>query len=350
MRKFAGLLLLCIVSVLVLFVLIDSIENMEDFIDRKVPAFTTLMYYLYYLPYILVLTLPVATLLAAVFSVTGMARGNEIVAMKSLGYSLYDLLLPLLISGLLISIASFFTAEILVAGTAQKKKQIEQTHLHKGSSAKYLSRFRNMQIRDENMVITIGRFDIEKKLARQVRIQEITDGRLQYRLDADSMVFSEGRWIIQRGFERRFHYPGETASRLVEPVAFHFHFNPEELIQAQGSPEDMGYWDLKKYVDRIERSGGDTSQWLTELHLRISYPLSNFLIILFSVPLVYNRRKQNVAMGFGLSLAVVFLYFGIVKTGQTMGQNGSLPPALGAWLGNISVGAGSVINLLKTRK
>ncbi|MBN2414807.1 LptF/LptG family permease [bacterium] len=350
LRKFTGLFLLCVLSVIVLFLVIDGIENMDKFIDRDVPFGVTFKYYLYYIPYILVLTLPVATLLAAVFAVVGLARGNEIVAMKSLGFSLYQLLIPMLGAGMVISMISFFTAEVIVARTTEKKDAIEQEYLRGGSSTKFLSRFRNMQIKDEDTIITIGYFDIKRRLAHRVRIQEIVDGRLAYRLDADSMSWENGGWIIRRGIERTFNDSTEVAADLASPAVFRFHFNPEELIQAQGSPEDMGYWELKKYVDRIRRSGGETSQWLTELHLRISYPLSNLLIILFSVPLVYNRRKKNIALGFGISLTVVFFYFGLVKMGQTLGQNGNLPPLLGAWMGNMIMCTGSVINLLKTRK
>lgn len=350
LKKFIGLFLLCVVSVIVLFLVIDGIEHMDKFIDRQVPFVIVIQYYLYYMPYILVLTLPVATLMASVFAVIGLARGNEIVAMKSLGYSLYQLLGPLLLAGLVISIVSFFTAELIVAHSTQKMEAIKQEHLKEGSSTKFLSRFRNMQIRDENKFITIGYFDIKKKLAHRVRIQEISDDRLTYRMDADSMTWENGAWIIRHGIERVFSDTSEVAANLTRPVVFQFHFNPDELIQAQGSPEDMGYWELKKYVDRIQRSGGETSQWLTELHLRISYPLSNFLIILFSVPLVYNRRQKNIALGFGLSLTVVFFYFGLVKMGQTLGQHGNLPPLIGAWLGNMIMCAGSVINLMKTRK
>ena len=164
------------------------------------------------------------------------------------------------------------------------------------------------------------------------------------------MIYSGDSWIIQRGFERHFDGNTETVVAVVTPLRFHFNFNPDELIQAQGIPEQMPYKVLKKYISRIAQSGGETCQWLTELHIRIAYPFSNLLIVLFAVPLAYNRRKKNIAVGFGISLTVVFFYFGIVKMGQTMGQNGTLPPLIAAWLGNAIMTAGGIINLIKTRK
>ena len=78
--------------------------------------------------------------------------------------------------------------------------------------------------------------------------------------------------------------------------------------------------------------------------------MRNVIIIVLSLPLAYNRRKKSVAIGFGISLAVCFFYFGLVKLGQTLGENGHLSPLLAAWLGNGVMAAGSALNLVKTRK
>ena len=112
----------------------------------------------------------------------------------------------------------------------------------------------------------------------------------------------------------------------------------------------MDVIELHRFVRKIRLLGGDSQRWMTDFYLRIAFPLSNFFIILFSVPFVYNRRKRSLTIGFGISLAICFFYFGLVKMGQVMGENGQLPPLLGACLGNGIVGIGSLINLFKTRK
>jgi lipopolysaccharide export system permease protein len=108
--------------------------------------------------------------------------------------------------------------------------------------------------------------------------------------------------------------------------------------------------ELIGFVRRIRMLGGEVHQWLTDLHLRVAFPLSNLVIVLFSVPIAYNRRRRSLAVGFGISLIVCFLYFGLVKMGQTMGQKGSIHPFWAAWLGNQIMGIGGIINLIKTRK
>ena len=70
---------------------------------------------------------------------------------------------------------------------------------------------------------------------------------------------------------------------------------------------------------------------------------------LFSLPIAYNLRKKSIAIGFGISLAVCFFYFGIVQLGQTLGEKGGLAPWIAAWLGNMVMIAAGAINLIKTK-
>ncbi len=338
-----------ILAVVILFIILDLVENMDQFIDQRVPIRIVLLYYLFYIPYVLVLTLPVATLLAAVFSVTGMARSNEIVALKALGYSLYRLLGSLLLLGAAISMTAFLLAEVIVAQTNQKRMEINRDYLNK-KDYRTMERLRNMQIQEGDFIVSIGFFDANKKLANRIKIEEIRDGKLLSRIDADSMQYNGSSWIIKTGYVRHFIDSREEAFTVQDSIVLDLSFSPEELIRAQGQPENMGYWDLKKYIDRVRRSGGDISMWLTELHLRVAFPLSNLLIILFAVPLAYNRRQKNIAVGFGISLTICFFYFGVVKLGQTLGQNGNLSPFVAAWAGNGLMAIGGVINLIKTRK
>jgi lipopolysaccharide export system permease protein len=42
-----------------------------------------------------------------------------------------------------------------------------------------------------------------------------------------------------------------------------------------------------------------------------------------------------VATGFGLTLVISFLYYAVLRVGQTLGHNGVLPPLFAAQMGNL---------------
>ena len=54
---------------------------------------------------------------------------------------------------------------------------------------------------------------------------------------------------------------------------------------------------------------------------------------------------QGAALGFGLSVANSFLYYGIMRTGQALGHNGALPPYVAAWSADVMFGAVALIML-----
>ena len=56
-------------------------------------------------------------------------------------------------------------------------------------------------------------------------------------------------------------------------------------------------------------------------------------------------RMQGAALGFGLSVAISFLYYGIMRAGQALGHNGALPPYVAAWSADVLFGAVAIVML-----
>jgi lipopolysaccharide export system permease protein len=108
LRQFLSPLGLGLVCFLAIFIVIDLVDRLGAFIDRDVEVGLIVTYYLWYVPYVAVLILPMSLLLASLFSVGGLARRQELTAMKATGASLYRILLPVQLFALLLSIAAFF--------------------------------------------------------------------------------------------------------------------------------------------------------------------------------------------------------------------------------------------------
>ena len=125
LKEFLSFLGYCILAFAVIFVLINLVENADRFIDKDIGIRLILLYYVFYLPYIIVLTLPVAMLLATMFSLSRLNQDNEITAMKASGISLYRILMPLYILSLFLGIVMIGFAEIVVPRTNLYREDIE---------------------------------------------------------------------------------------------------------------------------------------------------------------------------------------------------------------------------------
>ncbi len=348
-NRFWSMLLFIFFGIILIFVVVDLVENLDKFLDKKVPKGIIVQYYLFYIPYIVVLSMPVGTLLSTVFTIGTMARDNELIAMKALGFSLYRVMRTLLGVGLVISIGVFILSEGIAAETNKKKAEITQNYLE-GKKRNY-KKLRDIQIQEPpDKVISMDVFDPDKNIATHVKIITFKDSDLISRIDAPVMFWEDGKWMINKGVIRIFEEDKEINEKIEEPMFFSFVFSPKELLMTQVRPDEMDFNELKYFIQLIRKSGGEVYRWLTDYYLRLSFPLSNIIIVLFSIPLAYNRRHKSLAVGFGLSLVICFFYFGLVKMGQTLGQNGSIPPLIGAWIGNVIMGTIGVSYLFAVRK
>ncbi len=348
--RFLGLFLFSLMGVILLFVIVDLVENVDQFIDGRVPATVTALYYLYFIPYIVVLTMPMGTLLATVFSVGVLAKNNEITAMKALGYSFYQIMRTLLFLGAVVAVFNFFLNEAAAIPANRKKDEIRDRYLA-GNRHKQASKFRNLLIQDPpDRIVSIESFNPETNTASGVGIETFSGNRLIHRIDAPEMTWRDKQWRISGGYERFFSGDTERAAPVMRPMSFHFQFSPREVATAQVSPDEMRYAELERFIRKVRQTRGQYQRWQTDLHMRIAFPVSNFLIVLLAAPLAYNRRKKSLAVGFGISLAVCFMLFGCIKLGQTLGQNRALPPLAAAWMGNVLAAACGVVSIRLTRK
>jgi lipopolysaccharide export system permease protein len=348
--RFLGLFLFTLLGAALLFVVVDLVENVDRFIDARAPWPVTLRYYLYFTPYILILTMPVATLLATVFSMGILAKNNEIVAMKALGYSFYRVMGVFLATGAVVSVFSFVLAEAVAIPANLKKIEIQKSVLDRDPGIR-LDRFRNLLIQDPpDRIVAIEFFDPLSNTGRRVTIETFRGNSLVERLDADEMTWDGKAWRVRNAYRRAFADGRESVFADSAARTFRFHFTPRELASAQVKPDEMRLKELIRFIRRVRLSKGEVHRWRTDLHMRMAFPASNLLIVLLAAPLAYNRRKKSLAVGFGISLIVCFVFFGLVKLGETLGHNRSLNPVAAAWMGNAAALAAGLISIRKTRK
>ena len=110
---------------------------------------------------------------------------------------------------------------------------------------------------------------------------------------------------------------------------------PDDFSEEELNEEDMTWRELSRYIERVRRSGGNVDEYLVDLHFKLNFPFAGSIFVLIGVALASGKRKTSIATGFGLTLVVAFLYYAVLRVGQTLGHNGVLPPLLAAQLGNV---------------
>ena len=106
-------------SFCMLYIVLDLFNQFPNFVEAKAPIWDVFIYYGYYLfavngfvPFIVVI-LPIALLLAALYTLTMFARHNELTAMCASGVSVRRLMTPLMTVGFCASLFGAMAQETL---------------------------------------------------------------------------------------------------------------------------------------------------------------------------------------------------------------------------------------------
>lgn len=351
-KKFFSILFFTVLAFIVIFVIIDLIENLDKFLSFNASMKNVVFYYIFYIPYIIMLTLPISMLLSSLFSLGSMAQYNEIIAIKSASVSLYRILLPVLLLSFFISLLAGLAAETVVPRSNRTRLDIFRYDIKK-ESRKIESSRSQIAIQDEdNRQIFIQFYETSRKRAHKTNIIKISQTQILQRIDARFMQWDEddNKWKLIDVTVRSFEDSSEKVTRYDTLIYEPSDIVPQDLLDLEIMPEEMNYLELDRFIDKMLTLGADARRWMVDLHLKISYPLANFIIVLFGAPLAAKKRRSGPALGFAIALLISFIYFLFIRTGQVMGHKGSLSPWLAAWIGNIIFGIGALFMLFRERK
>ncbi len=350
LKEFFSFFIYCILGFASIFILIDIVENLDKLIDENIRINLIVLYYTFFLPYIIVLTIPVAMLLTTMFSLGRLVGDNEITAMKASGISFYRILIPLYVLSLFMGIIVMIFTEYVVPQTNRYREDIET----QGNNFR-LSLARNREMNQSHVFLTNGdgniiyarNYDSSKKMVHGVFIIEPYDYSLgngisdntkhlgiKKRIDAEYMIFSDGEWNFVNVEERIFTSDGEFLESYRTLPAPFITVEPSDFASIDIKPEEMNYFKLRNYIKTIRGKGGDASEWLVDLYLKISFPFVSFIIVFFGAPLVAGSSKRGKTASFGIALVICFIYYSLINACQIIGRNGTLLPFAAAWLPN----------------
>ena len=97
----------------------------------------------------------------------------------------------------------------------------------------------------------------------------------------------------------------------------------------------MNYWQLSYIIDKLKNKGLNYTRWSVNKHFKTAFACTPIIMMIFGIALSITKPRSNYTAGIGLSIIVIFLYYLLIKTGQSLGYNQILPPFLSVWFVNI---------------
>lgn len=351
-REFILFTLLGLVTVVVIYDLINLIERMGYFLRYKAAAVEILLYYVYDLPATVELLLPVGFALGVFMVIGRLIRSNELVPLLASGVNLYRLFAVFLAVSLFVAALAFLGGEFLAPRVKTRFVEYKTEAIEKRKTKRMKTKNRVLYLSESGRVYYIRQLRISDSLALDVVIWELDPERkIQRSIRVKSARYSSKQgWNGERVEIHDFSkeetefksYPSRSLPEITE--------TPEELGVRTKGTDEMGVGELRDYIQRMRAAGSNVAVELVEQHFRFSSPLVVVIVTVISLAAATLLRKGNITLGIGLGLLLSFLYWGAIQASRAFGYAGALPPWLAAWLPNVLFSGLSGVLLVKVKR
>lgn len=330
--RFLLALVVVIVATGATIVVINMVEELRDFIDNRVPILSILEYYLYFAGWVLKSFLPMFVMLAALFSVTSLARKAEILAMKASGVSLYRIALPLMITTIFLAGGHFFYNEYIFPEANKKKLEIKEFTIEKRSKQRF-TRVRNLYRQIEpGYFYTLSSFNVARREGSDFRLYLTSNRQLKRIVTSKKLIFRDYLWQAVDGTSRDFDEVGNTNFAHFDTLIIaDIEESPDDFARRMGKPMDMGIDELRRYIALMKRTGGPYLRESVDLKMKYAYPASSVIILFICIPFAANPRRGGVAIAIASGAGIALAYFVLMRLSQSAGYNAKIPEYVAAW-------------------
>lgn len=314
-------------------------QDIHLLMEFKPSFWITLKYFFFYIPGFMVQIIPISCLFGVLFSLGGLSKGNELIAMRSGGVNIYLLAVPLFFTGVVICILSLCFSEFVVPYSETQKHHTVWVQIsHHPEESTDLSRQNISMVGSEGQIYHIGSFDGSTDIMTDVLVLSFdSNNRLKGRLDARSAKYENGQWIFFEGYQRSFDDTGtEVADQGFDRMAIPIPEKPGDFLKAQKEPGQLNMVELAAYIRQLKHNGSDYHKELVTLYLKFASPFGCIIMIVLGLPFGWSMRKYTgMIASVGICVLVAFAYIGGMQIGQHLGESGMVSPFFSVWIANV---------------
>ena len=320
----------------------NIIQTVDMVINKGVEFLQVLKIFMFFLPYVLIFTIPISVLAAVLLGFGRLSSDNEVTTLRTSGISMYEVVFPVIVCGLLISLLSVplndkvlpesefaarkllkniglrHPAAMLEPGVFVKGFQNYIIFIH-GVKGNVLENVRIYQPRGEKPTRTI--------VARKGRVISVPEeNSVKLRLSdgtADEVSADKPDEFYKLSFKDYY-----MTLNLEDAV---------DVSKIQKKAREKNIKEILAEVKDLSRSDVDVLPLKIELHKKIALAFSNLVFVLAGIPLAITTHRREKFIGFGLAIVVFLVYWGIMLGGIAFAIRGFVPPWIGVWSANITL-------------
>lgn len=309
--------------------------------ETHAPLWAAIEVFLWQLPQMVVLTIPMALLLGTLLAMQRLSGESEITAMKAGGVTFLRIVAPVLVVGFALSFVTLVLQEAVVPYAQSQFTIIQNTVINRtsafasdlnvsaplpGGGSQTTFAKACTQNCQALLGVTLIQYDRAKRPTRIVF--------------ADEAKFEAEKWTLMGARIYDFQPNSESVAIGNTPaLQVELGEKPTDIAKraANNNPENMSRSQIAQIIRSGQLSAGDLRKYTMEYQQKLATPFACFVFTLLAIPfgIRSHRGGPNMSVGFGLAVLIVFIYY-IVQTVFSYVGEAYLPlAALAAWMPNI---------------
>lgn len=342
-RLFLRVLGWSLLAFIAVFVLVDLFDHLDNFLDDDASTKSILKYYMYQMPMILDLVLPVSMLLASLFTVGLLSKQNEYTTILGAGMSLRRASRSILVFALLVSGLALVFRETVVPASNRRQDDVTKYEIEGRVRGDLQGKSNFTYIGQDGRIYVVKRFRPRPPSLEWLSVQTVACSTLVRRVDARRAVWKDDQWEMVDGTIREFHDGRESVRAFQREMLDGPVERPVDFSRRKVDPDQMSYQELTEFAGWVGRTGGDPTPYRAALAHKVSFPLINLILVVLGLALGAGRRKTTLWAGFGFTVGLAFVYYLLMNFGLQLGKSGAIPIWVSAWSGNLLYAAGGVV-------
>jgi len=350
-RETAGPFAFGVVAFVLLFVSAKVLFQLTELVSELgLSLWTATGLFILWLPGFLVLTFPLATLVAMLIVFGRLSGDSELVAMHAGGVSFRRLVVPMVGAGLLVSLATLAMNEFMVAPANRRAEEIVTAATERtGRAGEKRILIKDMSGDQTTRIIYAERLNVATGEMVRPAIIWFEKGEPVWVTVARRGKWEGNRWQFFDGAN----YP-LTSEREVrasfDSLRAELPTSPTEMARRTRSPEEMTYRELREHIRYLLRHHQPAADLRLALQHKLSIPFACLVFALLAPPLGMRSHRGSSSLGMGIAILIGFAYYVIWNCLKLVAEQGSFPPFWAAWLPNIVIAMVGMGLILRVRR
>jgi lipopolysaccharide export system permease protein len=340
-RSYLKSYLVCLISFLSLYVIVDLFMNLDDFADRHKGLASVLRhigtYYGYRLSQIFDRLSEAIVLLAAMFTVAWMQRSNELLPLLSAGVSTRRVVRPLIWCSLALLSLTVINQEAVIPKIAsvlladrEDPNSDRFVTVHGAFEPNLILISGDVAQRRDKVVKEFNCLIPESVARNSINIS----AKEAYYYSPGEGPCGGGGWLLTDTEPKELEgWSAPTILEVLDSGKFFLHTKEVDFDTVTRPRTWYVYASTQRLLDELNKPDSTRLASMAVLfHMRFTRPILGLLLVFMGLASILRDQNRNVFISTALCLVQCAVFFGACFTCRQLGDKEYLSPALAAWM------------------